>query len=262
MPTENQELKSIFSIVWDRRKLAFSVVGFTVIAGLTYTIVTPAVWEAKATIVFPVRTPSILGTGSFEQSGLAASLTGGPTPLKIFGGMIESERAIGYVSDMADLTRRTIKDMRTIQDSPSQNSITVSARHTNKDLAKRVVSLHLDALTKINNSISKPLVSDDAVVLKAQVDAQKKALVKSENELLAFQQSAQTAPSIASSGSGRESTIVPNAGRWSELLQSLQLQFVTLNTSIKDAQSRIRTMSTSLKDLQPRFHQSKNGVEN
>ncbi len=249
MPTENQELKSIFSIVWDRRKLAFSVVGFTVIAGLTYTIVTPAVWEAKATIVFPVRTPSILGTGSFEQSGLAASLTGGPTPLKIFGGMIESERAIGYVSDMADLTRRTIKDMRTIQDSPSQNSITVSARHTNKDLAKRVVSLHLDALTKINNSISKPLVSDDAVVLKAQVDAQKKALVKSENELLAFQQSAQTAPSIASSGSGRESTIVPNAGRWSELLQSLQLQFVTLDTSIKDAQSRIRKMSTSLKDL-------------
>ncbi len=249
MQTESQELKSIFSIVWERRKLAFSIAGLTIIAGLSYTILTPAVWEAKATIVFPVRTPSILGTGSFEQSGLAASLTGGPTPLKIFGGMIESERAIGYVANMSDLSRRAIKDMRSIQDSPSQNSITVSARHTNAALAKRVVSLHLDALTKINNSVSKPLVSDDAVVLKAQVESQKKALQKSEAELLAFQQTAQTAPSFGSSGSGKDSTIVPNAGRWSELLQSLQLQFVTLDTSIKDAQSRIRKLSTSLKDL-------------
>ena len=153
MPQESQELQSILSVVWDRRKLAFSVAGLTIIAGISYTVLAPPVWEAKATIVFPVRTPSILGTGSFEQSGLAASLTGGPTPLKIFGGMLESERAIGYVADMSDLRRRAIKDMRSIQDSPTQNSITISARHTDADLAKRVVTLHLDALTRINNSV-------------------------------------------------------------------------------------------------------------
>ena len=249
MPQESQELQSILSVVWDRRKLAFSVAGLTIIAGISYTVFVQPVWEAKATIVFPVRTPSILGTGSFEQSGLAASLTGGPTPLKIFGGMLESERAIGYVADMSDLRRRAIKDMRSIQDSPTQNSITISARHTDADLAKRVVTLHLDALTRINNSVSKPLVADDAIVLKGQLESQKKALLKSENELLAFQQTAQTAPSIGSSGSGKDSTIIPNAGRWSEMLHSLELQFVTLDTSIKDAQSRIRKLSTSLKDL-------------
>ena len=74
-----QEIQSIFSIVWVRRKLAMTVAGSVVILGIAYTLFAPAIWEAKSTIVFPVRTPSLLGAGSFEQTGLAATLGGGPS---------------------------------------------------------------------------------------------------------------------------------------------------------------------------------------
>lgn len=246
---EDQELQSIFSMVWARRKLALSVAGLTIVAGIAYTVFAPSVWEAKATIVFPVRTPSILGAGNFEQSGLAASLGGGPTPLKIFGGMIESERALGYVAEMSGLPRRSVKEMRSLQDQAMQNSITISARHTDAALAKKVVGLHLDALRKINNSVNKPLVANDAFVLKKQLEDQRARLLKSENLLLAFQQTALTAPSVGTSGAGKDSTIVANTGRWNEMLRSLELQFVTLDTSIKDAQIRLNKVSSSVKDL-------------
>ncbi|MEI7984653.1 MAG: Wzz/FepE/Etk N-terminal domain-containing protein [Armatimonadota bacterium] len=244
-----QDLQSIFSIVWERRKIAFSVTALTIVAGIAYTVFAPSVWEAKATIVFPVRTPSILGAGTFEQSGLAATLSGGPTQLKIFGGMLESDRALGYISNMSDLSRRDIKEMRTLQDQPNQNSISISARSIDAGLAKKVVGLHIEALTKINNSVNKPLVSDDAQVLKKQLDAQRQRLIKSENLLLAFQQTAQTAPSIGTSGGGKDSSIIANSGRWNEMLRTLELQYVTLDSSIKDAQSRLNQVSGSVKDL-------------
>ncbi len=246
---QDQELQSVFSIVWQRRKLAFTVAGLTIAAGIAYTLFAPSIWEAKATIVFPVRTPSILGAGTFEQSGLAATLSGGPTQLKIFGGMLESDRALGYISDMTNLSRRDVKEMRSLQDQANQNSISISARSKDAALAKKVVALHIEALTKINNSVNKPLVSNDADVLKKQLDEQRIRLRNSENVLLAFQESAQTAPSIGTSGGGKDSSIIANTGRWNEMLRSLELQFVTLDSSIKDAQSRLNQVSGTVKDL-------------
>lgn len=244
-----QEIQSIFSIVWVRRKLAMTVAGSVVILGIAYTLFAPAIWEAKSTIVFPVRTPSLLGAGSFEQTGLAATLGGGPTPLKIFAGMLDSERALEIVCKETGVTRRKLMEMVSIQEHGTESSISISARNVDADLAKKIVTSYLGALRTINNTIGKPLVSDDATVLKAQLDTQKVTLANSEKALLAFQQTALTAPSVATAGSGKESSVVPNAGKWGEMLRSLELQLVSLDSSIKDAEHRMNLITTSLKDL-------------
>jgi succinoglycan biosynthesis transport protein ExoP len=244
-----QELRSVFSIIWERRALAFSITGLAILAGIGYTLFAPSIWEAKATIVFPVRTPSLLGAGSFDQSSLTATLTGGPTPLKVFAGIIESESALGMVSQMTGLSRLDVRTMRTITEETMASSITIGARSSNPDLAKSVVNDHIIALRKINDTITKPLVANDAEVIKLQLDKQKLVLAAAENALLRFQQSAQTAPSIISSSTGKDSNIIPSAGRWADMLQQLNIQHAMLDSSINDASSRMRVIAKNVKDL-------------
>ena len=247
-PNED-ELQSVFAIIWERKKILFSVIGLAVLAGIGYTLIAPAIWEAKATIVFPVRTPSLLGSGSFEQSGLAATLSGGPTQLKIFSGMMESDTALNFVAKQVGLTKREVKDMRNLSEQAAASSIDISARSTNAVQAKAIVAAHIQALTNINNTVSKPLVSNDSEVLKNQVDEQKKKLAKAEQTLLAFQQTAVTAPSIVAGGAGKDLNIVPNAGKWADMEKSLELQLVQLDSSIRDGESRMNQISKSKKDL-------------
>ncbi|HVT13177.1 MAG TPA: Wzz/FepE/Etk N-terminal domain-containing protein [Fimbriimonadaceae bacterium] len=242
-PGPEQELPSLTSLIWKRRKIAFGVAGVIVAAGIAYTVFAPPIWEAKATIVFPVRTPSILGSSNFDQSSLAATLTGGPTPLKVFGGMLESQHALEYVAKATGLKKREVKDMRTIQDQAMESSITISARDRNPDLAKKVVQLHLDALQEINQKVSKPLDSNDADVLASRIDAQQKKLADAEQRLLQFQNHAVTAPSFVASGSGKDTTIVPAASKWAESLKQLQLDYDRANSAIQDVDSRTHAIA-------------------
>jgi uncharacterized protein involved in exopolysaccharide biosynthesis len=245
----DQELPSLFSIVWERRKLAFGIAGAVVAIGLTYTLVIPPVWEAKATLLFPVRTPSLLGMGSFDQTSLAASLSGGPTPLKVFSGMMESERALDFVANGAGIERRRVRDMRTINEQGMQSTLDISARDQDANLAKKVVALHLQALNEINAKISKPLASNDSEVLKAQLVDQRKKLTVAENQLLAFQKRALTAPSVAATGTGKDSAIVPSAGRWGDMLRSLEIEEAKVNSAIGDVQSRTNQIARNGKNL-------------
>lgn len=235
---QEQELPSIFSIIWSRRRIAFGVIGLSVAAGIAYTLFAPAIWEAKATIVFPVRTPSLLGASSFDQTSLAATLTGGPTPLKVFGGMLQSQHALEFVAKGSGLSKREVKDMRSIQDQAMESSLTVTARDKDPERAKKVVQLHLDALQQINKDLAKPLSADDADLLKSKVDEQRAKVAAAEQRLLRFQNSAVTAPSLSMGGGGKEGTILPASAKWAEALRQLELESKRVNSSIQEIESR------------------------
>lgn len=238
-----QELPSVFAMVWERRRIAFTVAGVVVVAGIVYTLLVKPVWEAKATLIFPVRTPSILGVTSFDQTSLAASLTGGPTPLKVFGGMMESEHALNLVSKASGLPKRRLRDMRSFQDQQMESSLTISVRDQDPELAKKVVQLHLDALDEINRKVSRPLASSDADILKIKVDEQQKRVKDAEERLLAFQKTAVTAPNVASSGSGTDATVMPAPTQWSAVLAQLEIDFKRVDTMIRDRESRTNSIA-------------------
>lgn len=238
-----QELPSLASLIWKRRKIAFGVGGVILVAGIAYSLIAPPVWEAKATIVFPVRTPSLLGTSSFDQSSLAATLTGGPTPLKVFGGMLESQHALDFVARGSGLNKRDVKDMRSIQDQVMESSITISARSRDANLAKKVVQLHLDALDEVNQSVSKPLNSNDSQVLTARIEGERKKVAAAEQRLLDFQNRAVTAPGLLTSGSGSDTSIMPSSAKWAADLRQLELDYTRVNSAINDVDSRTRAIA-------------------
>lgn len=243
MTTQSQELPSIFSLIMARKGLFFTGLALAVAAGLGYTLFAAPIWEAKATLIFPVRTPSLIGPGNFDQTSLAATLTGGPTPLKVFGGMLESERALSFVAEHAGLPRRDVKEMRSIQDQAMESSLTVSARSHDADLAKRVVALHLDALDRINQDVSRPMSSLDVDTLRQRVAEQQARVDDAEARLLEFQNRAISAPSIAAVGSGMDANFVPTGSKWAQTLKELELDEGRLSAAIDSTLRRTRSIA-------------------
>ncbi len=243
MNPRESEMPSVFSLIWARKGLFFAGLALALAAGIGYTVFAAPIWEAKATLIFPVRTPSLLGAGSFDQASLAATLTGGATPLKVFGGMLESERALQYVSEATGLSRRRVREMRRLQDQAMESSLTVLARSQDGDLAKRVVALHLEALERINDEVSRPMAALDGEALEKRVARQREKVALAEANLLAFQSQAISAPSVVATGSGKEANVVPNGSRWGQTLKELELDLGRLNAAIGSTLARTRAIA-------------------
>lgn len=246
IPTETP----VSHLVWRERRTLFAVAAVALAAGVGYTLFAPPVWEAKATIVFPVKSPSILGSGGIGEASMGlAALAGGPTPLKVFGGFLESQRTLGFVAKRTNMTPREVREMRLVLDQAMESSLTISARSRDADLAKRVVALHLQALDRINVDLSQPLVGDDVRTITEQLVAGKRKLRDAEQRLLAFQRQAKTAPAVAASGMGEEAAVVPGASRWADMARSLEIEKGRVDAAIASVRAHLRSVAAAQGEL-------------
>lgn len=242
----NDEPKAIWTAMWQQRKVLALTAFVAVVAGCAYTYFVTPLWQAKATIVFPVRNQSTLGpAGAMEQNSLAASLAGGPTPLKVYEGFLDSERTLKLVADTLGIKKREVREMRRLTDQAMENSVTISAINKNPDLAKQVVELHLKALAEINREVNDPLVNDDIKVLDTKIKDQQKLIADIEKRLLTFQNGAITAPSVAVTGSGKEATVVANSPRWQDMQRQLEIELGRVSSSISSANRAIMRSSNA-----------------
>lgn len=241
--------RPLTSLIWQEKAVFFTVFGACTLAGIAYYVLAPAVWEARATIVFPVKQPSILGTSGLGEAtaGLAA-LAGGPTPLKVYEGILESQRTLNFVARNVDKKPRDIKDMRQILDQTAENSITISAKSKDGDFAKKVVALHIEALNKINKTLSGPLGADDVAAIGKQLAKEKAKLHDAEVRLQRFQQTAQTAPSVVSGGD-KQVNIVPIASRWAESAKGIEIELDRVTAALKASRARIDFVAASKGDV-------------
>lgn len=180
-----------------------------------------------------------------DQSSLASALTGGPTPLKIYKGFLESERVLKMVAEASGMKRKDVFKARKIVDQSMESSLTVTARSDNAAEAVKIVQAHLEALDKVNTEVSEPLYEDDAKVLGKKLGEQRIKVERIESQLLSFQQSAVTAPMVSASGSGKESTVVAGPARWQELQRQLEIGIQKVNGSIQSVRKQITASGKS-----------------
>lgn len=226
----------IFASLWSRRWTVAIVLLVSLACGVAYTLYAPAVWEAKATVIFPVRQPSVLGLAGGDASALSTAL-GGPTPVRVYAGILESARTIDFVSTGTGLSRLDVKKMSKVLDQAMENTITVSASSRDADLAKKVVALHLQAMDQINHELNLPQAANDVDVISQRIAEEQREIDANEAALLAFQTTAVTAPNVTQSGTGKESTIVASPSRWVSALRELELQYARVDSEIGEIQS-------------------------
>ena len=235
MQTEPQEATPLFAAVKERKPLVACVVLLAVGLGVAYTLFAPAVWEAKATIIFPVRQPSALGL-SGDDTGSIASALGGPTPVRVYTGILESAHTLDFVAKATGLRSKEVETMSTVLDQAMQNTITVSARSKDPSLAMNVVSLRLQALRDINSSLNMPLAQNDVEVLQSKIAQEQASVSDCESKLLDFQQHAVTAPTLTPSGNGKQSSLIATPTNWVATLRELEIQYAKVDSQIRQAQ--------------------------
>ncbi len=246
------EATPVFASLWVRRRLVFFVLGLSLVAGIAYTIFAPAVWEAKATVIFPVRQPSVLGLASGDASALSSAL-GGPTPVRVYAGILESTRTIDFVSKSTGLSRLDVRQMSKVLDQAMENTITVTASSRNPELAKRIVALHLQAMDSINQDLNLPQAENDVEVINERLVEEQKRIDENEAALLAFQSTAVTAPSVTPTGTGKDSTLVASPSRWVSAQRDLELQYARVESEIGQIQAWSTKVASDGKTLPTPF---------
>jgi uncharacterized protein involved in exopolysaccharide biosynthesis len=221
----------LFAKLAARWKTVLVILLLSLSCGIAYTLFAPAVWEARATVIFPVRQASALGLAGGDASAITSAL-GGPTPVRVYSGILESARTVDYVAKETGLSRLDVKRMRKVLDQAMENTITVSAANRDPELAKRLVALHLQALETINEDLNMPQSENDVAVLRERIEQQNKTIAKFEQELLEFQSRAVTAPSVTQTGAGQDSTIVASPSGWVSTLRQLELQYARVDSEI------------------------------
>jgi uncharacterized protein involved in exopolysaccharide biosynthesis len=235
MAQGTQETTPAFASLWERRGAVAIILCVSLATGVAYTLFAPAVWEAKATVIFPVRQPSALGLASGDASALTSAL-GGPTPVRVYAGILESARTIDFVAKDAGLSRLDVRQMSKVLDQAMENTITVSASSRNPELAKKVVELHLQAMDRINEDLNLPQAQNDVEVINAQIAEERKAIAENEAALLKFQATAVTAPSVTPTGTGKDSTLVASPSQWVSAQRELELQYARVESEISQIQ--------------------------
>jgi uncharacterized protein involved in exopolysaccharide biosynthesis len=228
------EARPVFAPLWERRWLVAIVLAVSLGLGICYTFFAPPVWEAQATVIFPVRQPSVLGASGADASALASAL-GGPTPVRVYAGILESARTRAFVAEQTGMRRKEVEKMTKVLDQSMENSITVLARSTDPELAKRVVQLNLDALETINEDLNMPLAENDVDALNKRIDDQRTRIAEAEGQLLEFQNTAITAPRVTAAGTSRETAILAAPASWVATLRELEIQRAKVESEIKQA---------------------------
>ena len=248
------DLSKVARKVRNRLPLVIGLTALGGLLGLAYTAVIKPQYQARATVFFPVRPPSVLGASSISDiasSSASALLGSGPSPIKVFRGFLESERTMDIVVRGSGYSRADIEDARRFEEQPLANTLSVFAIDPSPDKAQKLVALHVRAMREINSELSVGSLADDERVLKAKLTNERARLAAAQDRLLEFQRNAVTAPSgtppsVALKENGGST---PAASPWAAQLRSLEVELKGLTANLEAGLSRIRESATASPQL-------------
>ncbi|MEP0767106.1 MAG: hypothetical protein HRF45_11265 [Fimbriimonadia bacterium] len=210
---------------------------------LLVTYLLPPVWKAKATVMLPLRSPSpLVMTPGMVDTSAVGNVLGGPSPLRMLAAMLESETVLQEVTKATGLTRKKLLDIRDVDDRETGNTITISIRHGDRELALKAVRAHLEALRKLTVQLNVPPVTSDAGTLQQALDEKSRELAEAEERLEKFQSSVATAPIVATPNqAGGTAVVLPAA--WLNQLTDAQVELKRMNAVIDGHLQRIEKQS-------------------
>ena len=218
-------------------------------AALIYTAIRPAEYAEHVSFFFPSR-PSVLGSNSLVEGsagGVAAALTGSSTSsLKVYEAFLGSETAIRDICAATGVKRDLFVAKRALEDDGRANVLTVNFNDRNRDHGLRVLDAHIRELGKINRKVSFDTSQDDMDVLDARLKEAKRELKHSEGELIQYERSLVSAPSI-SSGMGGSITATPES--WAAELVRLRLEQAKVDTALDSSRERVRLLALLPRDI-------------
>ncbi len=227
-----------------RRWFQVTVLGvFGAIIACAYTAFRPAEYAGRVSIFFPSK-PSVLGSSGLVDSslgGAAAALSGGtPNSLKVYEAFLASETAIRDICAVTNVKREVFVAKRSLEDDSRSSVLTVTFNDRDRTHGLQVLEAHVHELEKINRKVAFDTSQDDISVLRRRLQDAEAKLKRSEDELVVYERSLVSAPSI-SSGMGGAITATPES--WAAELVRLRLELARVDTALESSKERVRMLA-------------------
>ena len=194
MVESQQQGELDLGLVW--RKMArrwplvigLALLGALIAGGIT-SFMAP-LYEARATLIFPAGSPGV----GLQSLGLQSTI--GSQNMELVEGIVTSREVEDQIVNDLKLDREVVRDNLKIQQIPARRQVVLSFESGSKDTGLKVMNLVLSHLLRLEESIG---VNTSEKRLNGYREAydEKAELVRGiEEEILAFQKSAVTVPSI------------------------------------------------------------------
>lgn len=196
--------------------------GGAVLAGVV-TMVMPPVFEAKATLIFPSGNS---GGGAAGLQGLGLQNVIGQESMELVEGIISSRAVEDEIVQTTELNREDVRENMNVAQIPGRRQVVISFQSPSKETGLKVVGEVLSHLDRVEESIG---VNTSEKRLNGYRDAydEKAQTVRAiEEEILKFQKSAKTVPTMEDEFTGMT---------YLKARSDLQLELAKVNKSI-DAQ--------------------------
>lgn len=230
-----------------RWKSIVAVAFLGAVAACAYTAYRPAEYTGHLSIFFPSKNSVLGSTALVETTSPAAALTGsGPSPLRVYESFLLSETAVRSISSANNMRRELLMGKRSIDSDVRASVLAISYSDGDKERGLRVLRSHITELAKINRKVSFDTAADDAAVLRKRLRSAELQLKKSEDELIKFQDSLISAPSITSQQGGTI-TAVPES--WAADLVKLRLEGAKVDAQLSSSKDRIRMLAKLPRDI-------------
>jgi uncharacterized protein involved in exopolysaccharide biosynthesis len=201
-------------------------------AALIFTLVSPPIWRANATILTVL--PSDL-TSSAGQSLASALSPNAPDPLQVLEGVIMSRRSFDLIIKRTGIRRRDLENGFKTDRKGKQATITLSWEDKDKNKALAVVQGGVDGALMLQHEIGLSAAELQAKYLEESVKEQDAKLHVAESKVAEFETNMKAPVNPGDPAS---------VGSYLKEKKELELQLGTVNASLKIARSQAKLMQT------------------
>lgn len=160
--------------------------GTLCVAAAVYTFLVPSIYEARTALLLPMSDAS--------DKSIPFLPVGGPDPLAVLKGVLESRTATDAMSIRVGIDRKKVERMLKINPDTAINQLIVTAHDQDRDLALRLTQAAVKTLDELNKKMGFSLASRQADILHQEVVRRRADLKAAEDALPALQRRLKTAP--------------------------------------------------------------------
>lgn len=206
-----------------------------------YTLFVPPKYEAKCSLYFPSKVPSVLGSDAASPSSALAALgQPGATPIDIFRGFLESESAVDEVRTKELLTKKELEKKRRFETDFKDNTLTLYAYDGDKSKALSIIESYLKALKKINERTQVAFYKDDLRVIESQLEKENAFLATAQDKFLQLSNKSQSAPSFVQAANSLSA--VPS--NWSYQYQAVSIELQRVRSRLASSKGMLRKLAS------------------
>ena len=214
------------------------------------TFISKPKFEVLTTLLFPIRTPSVLGLSGGAASLSAASLgIGTASPLRLTERVLKSRPVQETVSKRVGITVRDLKDLLITAVDVNTNTLAVSVKTENVELGKKIVRNLTSELESMSGKLNLAPMAADIETIKTQLGKQKLLLKQSQEALSDFQKIQKTAATVVAGGSGDGAMVMVLPGVWMQNLRQAEIERDRTDASLRQLRASIETNTSQAAKL-------------